>query len=547
MKVLGGMNDDRPRFNGAAHWFPQQSAEARYKALCAERQFYLDAAKECCKYTIPSLLCFFEEGAKSWADLRAPYQGIGARGLGNLASKLLTAITPVNTPMFRLIIDDDGLKQKMLARDEGWITEIETGLAAYGKSVLDCIKASGDYAHMYEVWQLLLVSGNVLVADPDDNGNIKVYSLRDYVLKRDRSGNVTEIVIRETVSPDVLPAGTLESMGAREGAPSGKAGFPGRSSGENYELYTRAARKGGFFYTYQECKGAVINGTEGKYPLEACPYIPIRMYAGAGEDYSRSFVSNYLGDLKSIDGLSQGTVEGAAMAAKHIYLVRPDGLTEIKDIEETPNGGVIYGRSDDVQVMQSGKAYDLRIVGEEAGKIEKRLSQAFLLLDGGIRDAERVTREEIKAVASELEASMGGVYSVMCHSFQIPYIKRKIWKLQRLGKIKPLDKRITPVVVTGFEALGMSGDRDSLLEFLSLAGKVLGENAGMYIDGEAFIKRLAASMGIDTAGLLKNRGSLERERLEAAGERLMDKAVPAAINNAEGLQKVIDNMAGCRD
>lgn len=523
------------------------AGESRYKALSPERQFYLEAAKECCKYTIPALLCFFEDGGRNWADLRTPYQGIGARGLSNLASKLLTAITPVNVPMFRLIVDDDTLMRERQAEDGNWVTEIEASLTAYSRAVLNCIKASGDYAHMYEVWQLLLVSGNVLIADPEDNGNIKVYSLRDYVLKRDRSGNVTEIVIRESVSPDALPSEALERIRVSEGLPSGEPPPSGKTE-KDYELYTYAVRRGEFFYTHQECKGTIIKGTEGKYPLEGCPYIPVRMYAGAGEDYSRSFVSNYLGDLKSVDGLSQGTVEGAAMAAKHIYLVRPDGATEISDIEETPNGGVVYGRADDVQVMQSNKGYDLRIVSEEAGKIERRLSQAFLLLDGGIRDAERVTREEIKAIASELESALGGVYSVMCHSFQIPYIKRKIWKLQRAGKVTPLDKRITPVVVTGFEALGMNGDKEKLLEFVSLTAQVLGEGAGEYLNPEIFIKQLATSMGVDTAGLIKSGEVLQRER-EAAQEQamqgqLMDKAVPAAIGNAEGIQNVINNMTG---
>ena len=478
------------------HVFPPYSAESRYRALLSARQYYLEAAKECCKYTVPAMLSFFEDGVKSWADVRTPYQGIGARGLNNLASKLLTAITPVNIPMFRLVAED--------STEDDYSAEIEEQLNKYTETVTNCIKASGDYAHMFEVWQLLLVSGNVLIADPDDNGNIRVYSLRDYVLKRDRSGNVTEIIIKESVSPEALPAETVKAINTSDYfLPSEKMSMP------DWELYTYAARKGDFFYVHQECKGTVISGTEGKYPLEGCPFIPIRMYAGAGEDYSRSFVSGYLGDLKSVDGLSQGAVEGAAMAAKHIYLVHPDGLTDIKDIEETPNGGIVYGRLDDVQVLQSNKGGDLRVASDEAAKIERRLSQAFLLLDGGIRNAERVTREEIRAIAGELESALGGVYSVMCHSFQMPYIKRKIWKLQRLMQIRPLNKSIKPVVVTGFEALGIIGDKERLLEFITVAAKVLGDSVQDYINTDVFITRLASGFGVKTAGLIKTREALK--------------------------------------
>lgn len=518
--------------------------EKRYKDLEGKRRFYLEAAKDCCRYTLPCLLTFFEESSYSWGDIETPYQAIGARGVNNLASKLLTAITPINVPMFRLSIEDDILRQAREGADEKWATEIQTALTRYADAVLNAIKTSGDYAHMYEVWQLLLISGNVLIVDPEDNGNIRVYSLRDYVLKRDRSGNVIEIVLREMISRQALGGEVLATI--ETALPSEDVIPSEKTNNEQYELYTYVVRDNDKYNVHQECKGVVLNGTQGVYPLDGCPFIPIRMYAGAGEDYSRSYVSNYLGDLKSVDGLSQGAVEGAAMAAKHIYMVRPDGLTDIKDIEDTANGGVIYGKADDVNVLQSNKAYDLRVVSEEAGKIERRLAQAFLLLDGGIRDAERVTREEIKAIASELEAALGGVYSVMCYSFQTPYIKRKIWKLQKLGMIARLDKAISPVVVTGFEALGMNGDKERLLEFVQTAGAVLGEAIQKYIDPQIFIKQLAASMGINTSGLIKSEEALAFELQQAqAGsvmEGVMNKALPSVIGNAEGVVNAIGGM-----
>ncbi len=521
----------------------------RYKELSQEKNFYLQSAKECCKYTLPILLCFFEEGAKNWENINAPYQSIGARGINNLASKLLTAITPINTPMFRLIIDDEVMKDELTGGDIYKQAEIEEILSEYTSSVHKAIKASGDYAQMYEVWQLLLVSGNVLIYDPDDNSNIRVYSLRDYVLKRDRSGQVTEIIIKESVKLNSLPLMLQEKIKSSENLSNNN--LPSnKKDNKSYDLYTEVVRIGEFFYLRQECAGIIIEESKAKYPKDACPYIPIRMYAGSGEDYSRSFVSNYLGDLKTVETLCKGSAAGAAMAAKHIYLVRPDGLTEINDIEETDNGGVIYGRAEDVNILQSGKSYDLRLVSDEASKIEKRLSQAFLLFDNSIRNAERVTSTEIRTVARELESTLGGVYSVMCHSFQLPYIKRKIWKLQQLGKIKPLNNKIVPVVVTGFEALGLNGDKDKLLEFASLLNQVFGKDAISFIDYEIFIKRLAASVGIDLQGLIKNNETLSEEINKAKKEelifKLVEKLIPTIINKAENLQHVIDNMLGAK-
>lgn len=516
----------------------------RYNELSIEKNFYIESAKECCKYTLPTLLNFFVEGNKSWQKLKTTSQSIGARGVSNLASKLLTAITPVDSPMFKLVIDDEVLKEELTNNNSVKLSEIDTALTDYSQSIQRAIKASGDYAQMFEVWQLLLVSGNVLIYDPDDNSNIRVYSLRDYVLKRDRSGQVIEIIVKENISKDNLNKHILDKISVINNS------LPSNSNQKSYDLYTQVLKKGDCYHIQQECAGVILEETKGIYPLEGCPYIPIRMYAGSGEDYSRSFVSNYLGDLKSIDVLCRGTVEGALMATKHLYLVRPDGLTEIKDIEETENGGVIYGRSEDIGVMQSGKSGDLRMVSEEASKIEKRLSQAFLLIEGGIRNAERVTKEEIKSIAKELETALGGVYSVMCHSFQIPYIKRKIWKLQRLGKIRPLNRKIIPIVVTGFEALGLNGDKEKLLELLSLLKEIFGMSISNYIDYDIVIKRLANAIGIDLQGLIKDSNIVVSEinniQKQELMYRLLEKILPTIINKAENLQSVIDNMIGSR-
>ena len=136
----------------------------------------------------------------------------------------------------------------------------------------------------------------------------------------------------------------------------------------------------------------------------------------------------------------------------------------------------------------------------------------------------------------------------MCHSFQMPYILRKIWKLQRLGKIKPLDKRISPVIVTGLEALGMSGDKEKLVDFFTLAEKLLGAGSLEYINEESLIRHLANLMGINTAGLIKTAEQVSQTRIQAEKNALtsalIQKVLPSIINNASDLQKVADNMFG---
>ena len=51
--------------------------------------------------------------------------------------------------------------------------------------------------------------------------------------------------------------------------------------------------------------------------------VVLRFNSVDGEDYGRGRVEEFLGDLKTLEGLSQALVEGSAAAAKVIFLVSP--------------------------------------------------------------------------------------------------------------------------------------------------------------------------------------------------------------------------------
>src|SRR4051812_23192491 len=79
------------------------TAAARYEALAQDRQVFLERAREAAKYTIPALIP--PEGFTASSQLYTPYQSLGARGVNNLASKLLLALLPPSSAFFRLQID----------------------------------------------------------------------------------------------------------------------------------------------------------------------------------------------------------------------------------------------------------------------------------------------------------------------------------------------------------------------------------------------------------------------------------------------------------
>ena len=86
--------------NGA---FIESTLKERFTHLDSNRSGLLDAARQCSSLTVPSLLP--PEGHNVNDPLPLPYQGLGARAVQNLASKLLLTLLPPNSPFFKLGMD----------------------------------------------------------------------------------------------------------------------------------------------------------------------------------------------------------------------------------------------------------------------------------------------------------------------------------------------------------------------------------------------------------------------------------------------------------
>lgn len=445
---------------------------------------------------------------------------------------------PPNMPMFRLMLNDAKLQDAQEAAQEGeaaqeqkaFDTELQTALAHYEQIVQTEIEASADRPNMHEAILHLIVAGNVLLVDHKDVGRgVRVFPLTRYAVSRDPMGRWTELVIHEKVSLAALPEteqanilATLKSEGQEISS----------SNDETYlDLYTHVRRYGDKWTSYQEVAGQRIQGTDGEGPMEGCPFIPLRMYWVAGEDYGRSYVENYLGDLKSLEALTQAIIEASAISAKVVFMVAPNGNTKAVDLQKAPNGGFVTGKGTDVETVQVQKTADLRVAQEAVQMLSARLSRAFMLMDSVRRDAERVTAEEIRALASEMEAGHGGLYSMLGQELQLPYVRRKMHKLTKAGKLPSLpDKTVKPAIITGFEALGRGNDKAKLIDFITTMGQALGPQALMqYLNIPDFLDRLAAAEGINTHGLIKTPEQLQAEQQQAQQMEAMQAVGPEAM------------------
>ena len=135
-------------------------------------------------------------------------------------------------------------------------------------------------------------------------------------------------------------------------------------------------------------------------------------------------------------------------------------------------------------------------------------------------------------MAEDLETALGGVYSLLAEEFQLPYVNCKLNKMQRLGKMDKLPKDVVkPAIVTGMEALGRSSDKAKLAEFAAITTQALGPQVlAQYINPMNWLKRLTASLGLDSKGLVKSDEQLQQEQQQAQMMQLTQQLGPNAIN-----------------
>lgn len=501
------------------------TACGRYKDLETQRSTVLMMARKCSKLTIPSLIP--EEGDTNSTLFHIPYQSHGARGVDNLASKLMLALFPPGASFFRLKLDEaavERLKARMQGEDPQG--QIDKALSKYERAVLTELETKPCRPALTEGMKHLIVAGNVLF-QVLPKGGIKMHSLANYVVKRDAEGSILEIVVKEGLSRTTLPE-EVRQIVEKQGAEDQNT----KDATTTIDLYTWVKRKpDGSWDVHQEVKDITIPESQGTYPAGASPWIPVRWSIVAESDYGRGRCEEFYGDLNSAEALRHSIIDFAAGASKIVWLKDPGGVTEIRDLEEADNNDIIEGNANDVKVLQMEKFADFRVAKETSDDITQNLKEAFLLNSSIQRQAERVTAEEIRFMAGELEMALGGVYSMFSAELQRPLVNRIILVLQKQRKLPVLPKTLVhPEIITGLDGLGRSNEVVRLDLLLQGLGQIFGPEAvAEYVKAGAYITRKAAALSIDVDGVVRSEEEVQQARALKAKQETLNKVAPAVV------------------
>lgn len=440
---------------------PKGSVRHRWDQLANKRGDLLTRCEQYAAWTIPNV--FPEEHfSENNQQLSLSNDSIGARGVNNMANKVVSTLFRPQGSFFRLSIDPeqqeqlDAMSQDSKGADTGAaMNQVERVLTRQEQKAMDRLEMVQFRDKAVMIAKLLLVTGNALQYQPED-GPVQVYSLRDYVIQRDVSGAIIEIITRDTKAFETFSDQVKEHLRVTK-----------QYTGDGYEddspvtIYTQIRLEDDGKYHVKQAADLVdlhISDNTVSYPRKKLPWIPLTWNLARGDDYGSGLVEEYAGAFNSIEVLTQSLLNLAGIMGDIKFVVKPSSLLDVEHLNNSPSGSYHSGNPDDVTAIETQKQRDAQFIATMIDRYTQQLSQAFLLNSSMVRDAERVTAEEIRMVANELEASHGGVYSRLAHQWQLPLSHVLLDQLNWEGEFYGIE----PKIITGMDTLSRIGEMENI-------------------------------------------------------------------------------------
>ena len=539
-----------------AHAMAEKTIAERFLALDGMRRAKLDRARGCAALTLPELLP--PHGWSETEQLEPPYSSVPARGVNALASRMMSALLPLNDmPFFRFGTPGG----------EALALEASEYLESLSFQVYKKLTQKNLRETIYHALQQLLVLGDTLII-LDDDMTFRTCRLDHYVVRRDYKGEVFEVSYLEHAA-----------HGHSENAQQpNKPVIPGSNMvmKKGYDcLYHRAIwlddkKK---WEVCTELDGQII--AEGTYAVS--PLVPLRWQAIVGENYGRSHVECNIGDIKSLEAYTASLIEGLAAGSSFWMGVDPSGITALDDIASQPNGSWVAARQQDVFTLSPSTTMNpqIQVTSNAVEKMRQEVGRAFLMSGAAIPQGDRVTATAVRMVGEELEQVLGGVFSSIARDLLQPIVRRTFYLMVDGDEVDPRLKQqfesdegvLSVDIVTGLQALSRESDRERLMQMGDMV-RNLPPEAVQNFRWDAYASALITSLGFDprmwvrpqeevmadmeAAKAEESNAAMAQAMAQPAAQAVAQAAQPAmeqAINaapeeNAELAMQMMQNMQG---
>jgi hypothetical protein len=486
-----------------------KSLKNRFDALDSKRNPVLFRAREFAELSIPGLLP--REGMSETSELPVPFSAATARGIGRLSSRLVSTVSPLNNiPFFNLELDD------AVPLEGSDPTPEQSVLGRIERRVMKKLGTTNLRSALFAAFQHLQVIGNVLL-QVQDNYNLTVHRLDNYVIRRRPDGEWHEIIYRDWVDPSMLPD-ALVAEGFAQGEDESAQAEP---------VYTCVINdhKGGC-----SIEREFRDKKFGKGDYKVCPYIPLGWNLISGENYHRGLIEENLGDIRAIEVMAEALLDAIAANAEWRFGVNPAGITEIHDLQDSVNGAFVPAAKDDVFPIQLGNQAQVAAAQNSVTLKEQTLGQVFLLNSAVQPSGDRVTATMVKVIANELEQALGGVFSDIARSLQLPLVRRVMYMMLNDGILLPEsdpatakmkaaleeeDGVLSIKIRTGLEALNREVENEKMGQIMDVLGR-LPQPAQDAVIWPGMLNRFVSTFGVEPTGIIKTVQQMEQEAAQAA-------------------------------
>jgi hypothetical protein len=462
--------------------------------------------------TVPKL-CLPDGYQPDTTDEAHDWQSFGAQAVNHVTNKVMFALFNPSRPW--MLLEPGARSQAELAAANIGPEDVKSGLAAIERRAVRSLDQSAQRPKLYTAVRHLIVTGNVLLDLSGDEA--RVLGLRYYCVKRTQAGALHTLVIRESLLFDELATDVQEACMDKR--------VDDETTVEYFKLIRRQPN-GDYLLTQWIDDRQLPQQFNGKWPEDELPYHVLTWDLADESDYGTGLIEEYCGDLQALSQMGQAWQEGAILGMEFRWLAAQTGMTSAEDIRKSKNGDVIPGSPQDVSVLQGGNPQAVAVAQAGMEHLEQRLARGFLLLSALTRDAERVTAEEIRLTAQELETAYGGVYSNLALTLQLPVSR---WLLRRIdADIKGMDIELS--VITGLDALSRQADLESLVRALDILGRItqLPPALQARLKFDALAKHVGVGTGVDLAPFLKTDAEVESDQAQAIESQAIGTTLNAA-------------------
>lgn len=421
--------------------------ERLFTAMCAEKGDLLDRCRMYAAWTIPALVP--PEGGEVSKTVTS-YVRNGPRLVNSLGNKIVESMFPQSRPFFAVGLNPDIEKKLRAEVGEEAVAAMNVTVGAearylerYAMSKMNLLNYR---PRAVEAAQLLIVTGNVVVRRLK-SGDRVVYGIADFGVRRDITGKVYDVVFKDMMGYDELPDAAKEVARLKQAKPNNVYENDSRTS--KYPFYTRVYRVGEVWHQVHEVCGIRLT-EESTFSDVDVPFIDLVWSLPRGYNYARGLCEEHANTFHNLNTLSEAILDISNMLADIKWIVGPHSMLDVNALNNSARGSFHAGDAKDIQALMADKARELQALTALQESAELELSKAFLMQNGSVRQAERVTAYEVQLNALELEGAFGGLYSRLALAWQD---KEARYLLNSLA-LESITKKLLDIrIVTGIENL----------------------------------------------------------------------------------------------